>query len=373
MSATAKTFIKSLAEDAGITINGSQPWDLRVFNDSFYSSVMKSGSLGLGETYMQGLWTAEKLDLFFERLFSSDIESKIKSFWPARWLFLKSKLFNRQSNRRAFTVGRKHYDIDNQLYELMLDSNMVYSCGYWDQAQTLDQAQGKKLDLICRKLRLKPGMKLLDIGCGWGSLVKFAVQNFGVKAVGITVSKQQAKLAEECCQDFPIEIKVQDYRNLDNQQFDAISSVGMIEHVGYKNYRSFMSIVERCLKPRGLFLLHTIGNNHSEIHTDLWIEKYIFPNSMIPSLRQLTKASENVLSIHDLHSFGPDYDLTLMAWYKNFVHNWSNLKDKYDQTFYRMWEYYLLMSAAGFRVGRMQVWQLLMTKLNFIDKLKTVR
>ncbi len=373
MNNTAESFVKNLAQQAGITINGSRPWDIQVLDKGFYSRVVSGGSLALGETYMQKLWTVNKLDEFFERLFKSNVEEKISSSWALKLLAVKSWLFNRQNRNRAFAVGQKHYDIDNELYQLMLDSKMVYSCGYWHQAQTLEQAQEKKLDLICRKLRLKAGMKLLDIGCGWGGLVKYAAEKYSVSAVGITISEQQAILARQRCQHLPVEINLQDYRELTVDQFDAIASVGMVEHVGYKNYQKFMRVVERCLKPGGLFLLHTIGNNFSEQHTDPWIDKYIFPNSMLPSLAQLTCASEKILSIKDLHSFGPDYDKTLMAWYHNFVNNWQQIKYKYDDVFYRMWEYYLLVSAAGFRTGRMQVWQLLLTKLDNHDRLQTIR
>lgn len=336
---------------------------------------MRGASLALGETFMSKWWDAEKPDQFFERIFQSNLEKKIKTSWAGRWLSFKSALFNRQSSKRALHVGRKHYDIGNDLYKLMLDPTMCYSCGYWAGAKNLEQAQLNKLDLICRKLRLKPGMKILDIGCGWGSLAKFACENYGVTATGITVSNEQIKLARQLCQKLPVEFRLQDYRQLecDEHQFDAIASVGMIEHVGCKNYPEFFQTVDRCLKPDGLFLLHTIGNNISENHTDPWIEKYIFPNSMLPSLAQISSACEDHLSIVDLHNFGPDYDTTLLCWHRNFVKNWDKLKHKYDQRFFRMWEYYLLSSAAGFRTRRMQLWQMLFTKTGYRPILKTVR
>ena len=365
--------INSLCQKAGITINGSQPWDIQVRDDRFYKDLIQGGSLALGEMYMYRWWTVEKLDQFFEHVFSAGLQQSFKSSWALRRLQLLSKLFNRQSTRRAFTVAKQHYDIDNSLYEKMLDANMVYSCGYWQGSTDLDQAQLNKLDLICRKLNLKPGMKMLDIGCGWGSLIHYACTHYGVSALGITVSSEQAKLARYRCRNLPIKIKVMDFRELDKEQFDAIASVGMIEHVGYKNYSRFMNIVAERLKPEGLFLLHTIGSNESESHTDPWIEKYIFPNSMIPSLSQLTQASENVLFVEDLHSFGQDYDKTLMAWQQNFKNAWQSLKGKYDDVFYRMWNYYLLMSAAGFRTRYLRVWQLVMTGIEFKGSVKTIR
>ena len=346
-----------------------------MFDKRFYQMIMQGASLALGETFMARWWDAEKPDQLFERIFQSNLEEKIKSSWPARWLSLKSAVLNRQTSARAYTVGKKHYDIGNELYVLMLDPTMSYSCGYWSGANNLEQAQLNKLDLICRKLRLKPGMKFLDIGCGWGSLVKFACENYGVKASGITISKEQLKLAKQRCRKLPIDLKLQDYRDLtsDQTRYDAVASVGMIEHVGCKNYHEFMKTVNHCLKPDALCLLHTIGNNISENHTDPWIEKYIFPNSMLPSLAQISRSCENVLSIVDLHNFGPDYDHTLISWYHNFVENWDKLKHKYDQRFFRMWKYYLLTSAAGFRTRRMQLWQILLTKTHYRPILETLR
>ena len=373
MKTLAQSVIKTLAGRAGITIDGSNPWDIQVLDKRFYKKLLHGGSLAFGEMYIDQWWTVDQLDLMFERLFENNIESKFKSSWPVKRLQLKSKMFNRQSFRRAFKVGQKHYDIDNSLYALMLDSNMVYSCGYWHNANDLEQAQLNKLDLICRKLELKPGMKLLDIGCGWGSLVKYASEHYGVSAKGITVSRQQAEFAREMCAGLPIEIGVMDYRKLGTETFNVIACVGMIEHVGYKNYRHLMQKVSQHLKPEGLFLLHTIGNNESEAHTDPWIEKYIFPNSMIPSLQQLTQSCEQILSIEDLHSFGRDYDKTLLAWYANFTQGWGTVKDKYGDRFFRMWEYYLLMSAAGFRTQHLKVWQFVMTHLEHRFVVNTVR
>ena len=171
------------------------------------------------------------------------------------WNVLKARLVNLQSTSRAYNIGKKHYDIGNELYKNMLDKRMNYSCGYWKNSKTLDQAQEAKLDLICKKVGLKPGMKILDIGCGWGSFVKFAAEKYKVKAVGITVSKEQAKLARELCKGLPIEIRLQDYREL-NEKFDRIISIGMFEHVGPKNYKTYVNhplIVSFYLQTRNFF------------------------------------------------------------------------------------------------------------------------
>ncbi|MGF1670543.1 MAG: cyclopropane fatty acyl phospholipid synthase [Balneolaceae bacterium] len=361
MDSKAKEIIGSLLTDAGIQINGPEPWDIHVKDERFYGRILSGGSLAAGESYMDGWWDAERLDLFFEKVFEANIEEKFSQTLKNLWFFIRYKILNPQSVKRSFKVGKQHYDKGNELFRLMLDKRMVYSSGYWKDTDSLDEAQEKKLDLICRKLNLKPGLHLLDIGCGWGNLVKFAAENYGVKATGITISEKQAEFAHKECAGLPVTIKLQDYRSLDHI-YDRIASVGMVEHVGKKNYSTFMKVVNRCLKQDGLFLLHTIGSNRSVEKCDPWIEKYIFPNSMLPSLAQLTQASEPYFITEDLHSFGPYYDRTLMAWDTNFRKSWRKLSQKYDDTFYRMWRYYLMSSAASFRTRQHQLWQLLFAK-----------
>lgn len=243
----------------------------------------------------------------------------------------------------------------------MLDKRMVYSCGYWKDANTLDQAQEAKLDLICKKISLRPGMKILDIGCGWGSFAKYAAEKYKVKVVGITISKEQAKFAKEVCKGLPVDIRIQDYRSI-HEKFDRIVSVGMFEHVGVKNYRTFMGVVYKCLDKKGLFLLHTIGSDLSQATADPWILKYIFPNGMIPSIKQVAKSVEGLFVMEDWHNFGQYYDNTTMAWFKNFDKYWPKLKKAYGERFYRMWKYYLLLGAGDFRARKNQLWQIVFSK-----------
>ncbi|MBW3001567.1 cyclopropane fatty acyl phospholipid synthase [Candidatus Woesearchaeota archaeon] len=366
---TAKqTFINYLAP-ADIKVNGSRPWDIQVYNPKFYTRVLAGGSLALGESYIDGWWDCRALDQFFYRLLKARLDTKVKD-WKQIFHVIKAKILNLQSKSRAYEVGKRHYDIGNDLYKNMLDKRMVYSCGYWKDAKTLDKAQEAKLDLICKKLKLKKGMKVLDIGCGWGSLAKYAAEKYKVKVVGVTVSKEQVKLARELCKGLPIEIRLQDYRKI-NEQFDRIVSVGMFEHVGYKNYKTYVKVVNRCLKPNRLFLLHTIGRNTSSTTADPWISKYIFPNSVLPSAKQIAAASERMLVLEDWYSFGPDYDKTLMAWHNNFVKNWHKLN--YDQRFYRMWKYYLLACAGSFRARSTQVWQVVFSKNGVKEGYRSIR
>ena len=356
-----KDKVQRILSLAQVQVNGDRAWDIQVHNEGLYQRVLQHGSLGLGESYVDGWWDARELDQFFYKTLRAELDKKTEPSLSLLWELLKPRLFNLQNQSRAFRVGEQHYDRGNDLYECMLDRRMTYSCGWWERASNLDEAQEAKLDLVCRKMGLKAGMRVLDIGCGWGSLAKYAAQNFGVKVVGITVSQQQVELARQSCTGLPVEIRLQDYRELEGR-FDRIVSLGMFEHVGYRNYRTYMEVVHRCLKGNGVFLLQTIGRNRSGVTTDPWIARYIFPNSMLPSIKQVAAASEGLLVMEDWQNFGDHYDRTLMAWLKNFDSNWSKLAACYDERFYRMWKYYLFASAGAFRARRNQLWQIVFSK-----------
>jgi len=345
-------------ESIDVEINGNRPWDLTVHNPDLFKSILFNGSLGFGESYMKGWFDCERLDLFFEKVLKQGVSTEIQSI-PLFLGRVKSKFRNLQSISRAFQVAEQHYDIGNDLFSLMLDKTMMYTCGYWTKdVNILEESQLAKLDLVAKKLDLKPGMKVLDIGCGWGGAAKHFANNYGVNVVGITVSKEQIAYAKENSGNMDVDFRLMDYRDL-NETFDAIYSIGMFEAVGYKNYREFFEIVRGCLKDDGAFLLHTIGGNESTTTTDPWVEKYIFPNGMMPSAEQITKASEGIFIFDDWHNIGPHYDKTLMCWYENFVNNYEKLKTKYDNEFYRMWTFWLLSSAANFRSRTLQLWQVL--------------
>ncbi|WP_243047408.1 cyclopropane fatty acyl phospholipid synthase [Dyella sp. RRB7] len=345
-----------LLEHAGIHIDGPAPTDLRVHDERLYARVFAHGSLGLGESYMDGWWDADDLPGMFTRMLRAQLDDELKTL-DTLIAHLKARFINLQRGDHAFEIGRAHYDLGNDLFQAMLGKRLVYSCGYWAQASQLDEAQVAKLDLICRKLRLQPGQRVLDIGCGWGEALKYAAEHYGVEGVGITVSQEQAEFARELCAGLPVEIRLQDYRDL-NEPFDAIFSVGMFEHVGPLNYRTYFEVARRCLREEGLFLLHTIGTNSSPSRPDPWIEKYIFPNSVIPASSQVAEALQGLFVVEDWHNFGADYDLTLTAWRANFDAAWPQLAVDYDERFRRMWHFYLAVSAAVFRSRRDQLWQL---------------
>ncbi|MCG8463679.1 MAG: cyclopropane fatty acyl phospholipid synthase [Xanthomonadales bacterium] len=352
----------ALLKPAGISINGPQPWDIQLNDPQALSRIVREGSLGLGESYMEGQWSCERLDILFERALRAGLDHRLQRLGWQQWLL--QTLANPQSILRSRQVGLAHYDLGNRFFASMLDSRMTYTCGYWLRARNLEEAQLAKLDLICRKLGLQPGMRLLDIGCGWGSLMRYAAERYGVECVGLTISKEQAEYGSQLMGDLPVRFEFADYREYQPsraQSFDRIASVGMFEHVGHKNYEAYFNTVSRCLKPDGLCLLHTIGKNRPAAGTDPWINRYIFPNGEIPALSQIMPAIDGRFVVEDLHNFGCDYDHTLMAWHENFEQHWPQLKSRYDERFYRMWRYYLLSCAGAFRARSLQLWQLVLS------------
>jgi cyclopropane-fatty-acyl-phospholipid synthase len=374
MSIKPPKIIAELFGLADIRINGDRPHDIQVRHPKVFDAILAKWSLGLGESYMDGLWDCERLDEMVSRLLAADLNNQVTGLARLRTVseVLRAKLVNLQSQARAFQVGEEHYDIGNDLFERMLDPRMIYSCGYWERASDLAQAQTDKLALICKKLQLKRGEHLLDIGCGWGGLAAYAAEHYGVTVLGVTVSKEQQAYARRVCRGLPVEIELTDYRNL-NQIFDKIVSVGMFEHVGEKNYPVYFDTASRLLKDEGLFLLHTIGSDVTTSATDPWIDRYIFPNGKIPSAKEMTAALENRFLIEDWHNFGRDYDRTLMAWHRNFVSAWPEIASRYSQRFYRMWEYYLLACAGYFRSRQGQLWQLVLTKRHRQDMYRSTR
>lgn len=365
-------YVRDLLKRADIVIDGKRPWDIQVKDQRFYSRLFWGGSLGLGESYMDEWWECEALDVLFFKLLRRRLDKKVRFRGRMITNTFKSLIINCQNRRKAYEVAETHYDAGNDLFERMLDSKMVYSCGYWKETDELNQAQAAKLDMICRKLQLKPGMKLLDIGCGWGSLVEYAARHYGVNAVGLTISANQAETAKQRCKYLPVEIHLQDYREVQGS-YDAVVSVGMFEHVGYKNYADFMEVVRGCLKDGGLFLLHTIASNTTVYNCDPWFDKYIFPNGMLPSIKQIGAAIEESFVMEDWQNLGVHYDNTLMAWYTNFESNWHTLSKRYSERFRRMWRYYLLCVAGAFRARSMQVWQLVLSPEGLYGGYESIR
>jgi cyclopropane-fatty-acyl-phospholipid synthase len=357
----AQDVCRDLLASAGVTVGGDQPWDLQVHDDRVWSRVLRDGTLGAGEAYMEGWWDAPALDQLIDRVMRVRLGETLRENWMIVAHAIRARILNLQSITRSFDNVHRHYDIGNDLYEAMLGGRLLYTCAYWPNAKTLDEAQDAKLDLVCRKIGLAPGMRVLDLGCGWGGFAAFAAERYQVSVTGFTVAQEQVKWARDHYAHLPIDIRLDDYRNATGT-YDAVVSIGLMEHVGWKNYRGYMELVDRLLAPGGAAFIHTIAGNRPRAHLDPWFDKYIFPNAVLPTLARLTAAMEGLFVPEDVHNIGEDYDLTLMAWWKKFDAAWPTLRAAYGDAFYRRWKYYLLASAGAFRARAQQLFQIVMTR-----------
>ena len=357
---TEKDRIIGLLGDAGVRVNGSDPWDLQIKSDDFWTRLFAQGSLGLGEAYMDGLWECADLAEFFNRVLRFGINNKLPVTANLVVQVAQAKLLNMQTIARSKRVAKMHYS-ETDAYKASLDARMTGSCGYWPAGVTnVDQAQEAKLDLVCRKIGLKAGQRVWDIGCGWGAFMGFAAERYGADCVGVTVSPDQAAYGRERYKGKKVEFQVKDYREFDGKT-DHVVSMGMFEHVGHKNYRTYFEKARSVIKDDGLFMMHSIGQQRSTDTIEPWLEKYIFPGGVIPSMAQIGKAIDGLWSVVDVHNIGPHYDRTLVAWDENFVAKWPRQRDAQGERFYRMWRYYLLCCAGGFRARILQVWQFVLS------------
>lgn len=359
----ARSHIEHMLTDCGVRIGGDDPWDPHVHNARVFFRIAREGSLGAGESYEDGDWDCEALDVLVERLMRAQLDRGLAAGWRELASSFVGRVIDRHAPRRAAANAKAHYDLGDDLYAAMLGPSMVYSCAYWANASTLDAAQEAKLELICAKLKLRPGMTLLDVGCGYGELARHVAQRHGVRVLGITNSPNQARIARERCAGLPVEIRLLDYRRIAGR-FDRIVSVGMFEHVGDRNYHRFIRKVRSLLQPDGLFVLHTIGSLTEAPSIDAWFDRYIFPGAVLPSAGQIVSAVDGQFVLEDWHNFGADYDRTLMAWHANVERAWPSIAH-YGERFRRRWHYYLMTSAGGFRARRTQLWQLVLSPDGF--------
>jgi cyclopropane-fatty-acyl-phospholipid synthase len=357
----ARTVVEGLLSKAGVAIDGPNPWDIQVKDGRFYGRVMRDGSLGLGEAYIEGWWDCPQVDELICRLLRSGVKDQSNKDLRHVMALVATRLFNLQSKARSKRVAERHYDLGNELFSAFLDPYNQYSCAYFEGTEDLNEAQGQKLELICKKIALRPGDRVLDIGCGWGGFGRYAAEHHDCSVTGVNISREQIQYAKAYCSDLQVSVLECDYRELGGT-FDKVVSIGMFEHVGWKNYRTFMETVHRCLEDGGIFLLQTIGGNESQLGVDAWVAKYIFPVGVVPSIAQIGRAIEGLFVMEDWDNLGPHYDKTLLAWNRNFQRAWDSLKGKYGERFKRMWEYYLLSSAGAFRARGLQLWQILLTK-----------
>jgi len=368
------SFIKKKAielfKKADIIVNGNRPWDIQVHNEKFYSRLLFHGTVALGETYVERWWDCEKVDQFIYRILKAKlIDPKTYSFnhfgapFIDKLRLLAPLFMNPQSKKRAANDVKYHYNLGNDLFEATLDKYMNYSCAYWKNAKTLDEAQKNKMDLVCKKLKLKPGMEILEIGCGWGGLAKYMADKYKVRVTGVTLSEKQHAYAKKYCKDSNVTILLKDYRDIKNR-YDRIVSIEMIEHVGPKNLRNYMKVMDKCLIKNGLLLIQFDGKSESINWNYKWIEKYVFPGTVTPSAKQISTAIENYFYILDWHDFTKDYHKTMMEWHKNFKKNWVNIKDNYGDRFFRLWEFYLVCCPGTALSNTQHLWQIVLGKID---------
>jgi cyclopropane-fatty-acyl-phospholipid synthase len=368
----AERTVESLLARADVRVNGDRPWDLVVRDDRLFRRLVVHGLVGLGDAYVDGWWECAALDEFFHRALRAGLPARLRFVGPRVLLeCARHAVLNLQTRAAARANSRSHYELGNDLFVAMLDApTLAYTCGYWrGGATTLEEAQVAKADLICRKLGLRPGQRVLDVGCGWGGFARFAAERYGASVVGVTLSDEQLAHARRWCAGLPVELRKQDYRDVPAADgpasYDHVATVGMLEHVGPKNYRAYARVVRHVLKPDGLLLLHTIGAPRSWPNAAdgelAWIQRHIFPGGVLPSVAQVGAAVDGLFVLEDVENFGPDYDPTLLAWFANFDRNWPGFAARYGERFYRTWKYYLLSCAGGFRARKYQLWQFVLS------------
>lgn len=355
--------VETLLAHADVRLTGERPWDLRITDQRFFHRVWTGGSVALGESYMDDWWDAEALDEFFARVHRAELWRQVRTMGDFG-LALSGWLLNRQSPSLSKRVAADHYDLGNDIYQAMLGKRMQYTCAYWPGAANLEEAQENKLRLIARKLHVGSGCSVLDLGGGFGGLAHFLASEYGCRVAVYNISERQVEYGRALCSGLPVRFELKDYREARSEpyKFDRVVAVGLCEHIGLKNYRPFLELAAECLCPGGLLLVHTIGSNISTNRTDAWVDKYVFPGGMIPSIAQLGAAMEGIWTMEDWHNFGPDYDRTLMTWWSNFAAAWPELRSRYSESFYRMWKYYLLSCAGAFRARKLQLWQIVLSR-----------
>jgi len=359
--ASAKRIVVDLLGRAGVGTDGREPWDLHVLDDRFYGRLIAQGSLGFGDSYVDGWWQCPRIDELIHRVLSYDLEADVGTGWGVRLQLLKAKLLNLQAPSRAPEVAA-HYDLGNEFFERVLGKTVMYSCAYWRRAGDLDAAQTDKIDLVAQKLEVATGEHVLDLGCGWGAIAEHLARTRGCRVTAVTISPAQAAYVRQRCAGLPVEVIEADYRDarvVAAGPYDKVACVGMMEHVGRKNYRGFLALCARLVKPEGLCLVHTIGTSVTTDVTDPWIERRIFPGSVLPSVVDVARAAEGQLTLEDWHSLGADYDRTLVAWHDNFAGYVASGELQRGERFNRTWRYYLLSFAGCFRTRRsIQLWQM---------------
>ena len=361
VTAITRLLLEPMLARAGVSIGGKESCDIQVADQRFYRVVLTQGSLGLGEAYLRGWWTCNDLEELSYRLIQSGLY-KASLLLPLPLVAdLVHATFNQQSKEKSLRVAVQHYSLGNDIFLSFLGSYHNYSCGYYLETDDLDEAQRLKLEKGCRLLDLRPGDRVLDVGGGWGEFARYAATHHGCQVTSINIADEQIKFAKEYCKDASVEVRRCDYRDITGR-FDKIMVMAMLTHVGYKNYRQFMEIMARCLEPGGMMLIESVGGHKSMKNCEPWINRYIFPGGVLPSLRQIDAAIAGLFSRKVLDEFGSSYVHTLRAWNRNFLQAWPAHQCRYDERVRLMFEYFFQTVAGAFRAGYLLHWHILLQK-----------
>lgn len=369
----AEQAVRKIVEVGGIP---DTMWNhIEILDKSAWTDIITKGNLGIAEAYMHNKLKVDPLPFFISVLNDTSIGTRRKEGTDYLGMVMQAValptdlmglLTNQQTRELSSRVTKQHYDAGNDLYEKMLGPSMSYTCAYWKDAKNLDEAQFNKMDLIRRKLELQPGMKVAELGMGWGTAANHMHKYGNVDVTGVSLSEQQVKWAQENLAKEGLRFIWSDYRDhcedpKHMHTYDRVYSIGMLEHVGYKNYAPFFKCIKALLKPDGLAVVHSIGEPDFVSASDPFLDKYIFPGAVIPAMSTITAGFENDFILEDWQNFGFDYSLTLAAWNENANVFFKENPDKYTPEFQRMWEYYLKMCEALFVTRINQLWHFVLS------------
>lgn len=357
----AEADMRALLARAGVAVGGGRPWDIRVSNREFYRRALTGGSLAVGESYADGWWEADRLDEVFHRIFKAGLHARFTPDPWNRWRTMAGRFLDFRTRVRCRKAAGVRDGLGNDLFQAMLGKRMSCTCAYWKDARSLDDAEDAKLELVCRKLELKPGMSVLDLGCGWGAFARYAAERHGVSVTGVNIAAEQVALGRELCKGLPVALRVQDYRDV-RGRFDRVVSLGLMEQIGPRGCRAYMAAAAQCLKADGIALIHTIGRNVPASGGDPWFDGGVLPGGETPTLSRLAGAMEGHFVVEDVHNIGPHYDPTLLAWHDSLARRWPELRGKYGDRLYRTLKFSLLSAAGSFRARRSQLFQIVMTR-----------
>jgi cyclopropane-fatty-acyl-phospholipid synthase len=364
-SSAAFKLTARLLERCGLAINGPAARDPQIHDERVYARLLKNGSVGAGEAFMDGWWDARDLSGCLEAVLRADLDAQFRgALFREKFRELRFQWLNRQTRELSRRVARDHYDLPFEFWRRMLGKTMQYSCAYWERgARDLDEAQVAKMELICRKLQLEEGLSVLETACGWGSLAHHMAAHHGVRVKAFTLSEQQYRYAVAHYSHPRVEFFCADYRDFaarhQGEKFDRIASIGLVEHVGRRNLDVFFRMIQRFMKPEGWALVHGMGKQTPEA-TDPWITRYIFPGGEIPRLSHLVDSiSRCALNVEDLHNLGLSYIPTLRAWLQSLSEPAGEGAPQGRAL--RMWVYFLSLSIAAFEARKLQLYHFILS------------